>query len=182
MSDTQATTLNENAAWLRQVPLFSAMEENKLRMLAFASERLTLAAGDYLFRQGDSADASYVVVAGKVAIIHEDQDGAHDIVTQGEGELVGELSLFTEEPCLTSAKAVEPLQLLRISKVIHIRMLHEFPEIAVGMTQILAEALSTGLKEIFRLRRIVRKYEPESEVAEALRPGSGQRTSGTAGQ
>lgn len=172
MSDDQATTLSENAAWLRQVPLFSAMEENKLRMLAFASERMQIEEGTYLFRQGDVVDASYVVVSGSVAIIHEDEDGPHDIVTLGKGELVGELSLFTEEPCLTSAKALEPLHLLRISKAIHIRMLQEFPDIAVGMARILAEALNTGLKEIFRLRRIVRKYEPESEVTEDLKPDS----------
>lgn len=173
MSDDQATTLNENAAWLRQVPLFSGMEDNKLRMLAFASERMHMEEGAYLFRQGDTADASYVVVSGRVAIIHEDEDGAHDIVTLGKGELVGELSLFTEDPCLTSAKALEPLQLLRISKAIHIRMLQEFPDIAVGMARILAEALSTGLKEIFRLRRIVRKYEPESEIGEDLKSHPG---------
>lgn len=169
MNGTSATTLRENAAWLRQVPLFSQMDENKLRMLAFASERRSVEAGEYLFRQGDAADASYVVVSGSVTIVHEDEDGPHDIVTLGKGELVGELSLFTEAPCLTSARAAEPCQLLRISKEIHIRMVQEFPDIAVGMTRILAEALSKGLEEIFRLRRLVRKYEPEAEIPEEFR-------------
>jgi len=162
MRENQAATLRDNAAWLRRVPLFSQMDDNKLRMLAFASERMTVPAGDYLYRQGDKADASYVVIEGQVAIIHEDEDGPHQILVLAAGDLVGELSLFTEEPCITSAQAQEPLQVLRISKSIHIRMQQEFPDIAVGMARILAEALSHGLQEIFRLRRILRKYDPEA--------------------
>lgn len=162
MRDGPATTLRENVGWLRQVPLFSQMEENKLRMLAFASERVGMEAGQFLFRQGDVAEASYVIVSGSVAVIYEDEDGPHDIFALKPGDMVGELSLFTEDHCVTSAKALEPLQVLRIAKSIHIRMLEEFPDIAVGMARILAEGLSHGLKEIFRLRRIVRRYEPQS--------------------
>lgn len=162
MKEAQATTLRENTAWLQRVPLFAQMDDAKLRMLAFASERIAVDEGDYLYRQGDKADASYVIVEGKVSIIHEDEDGAHEILTLTEGDLVGELSLFTDEPCLTSAKALATLQLLRISKGIHLRMQQEFPDISVGMTRILAEALSHGFKEIFRLRRLLRKYDPEA--------------------
>jgi CRP-like cAMP-binding protein len=162
MREAQATTLRENTAWLQRVPLFAQMDDAKLRMLAFASERVSVPEGEYLYRQGDKADASYVIVEGKVSIIHEDEDGAHEILVLKEGDLVGELSLFTDEPCLTSAKALAPLQLLRISKGIHLRMQQEFPDISVGMTRILAEALSHGFKEIFRLRRLLRKYDPEA--------------------
>jgi CRP-like cAMP-binding protein len=176
MREAQAAALRENAAWLRRVPLFSQMDDAKLRMLAFASERLAVAEGDHLYRQGDKAEASYVIVEGKVAIIHEDEDGAHEILTLKEGDLVGELSLFTDEPCLTSARALAPLQLLRISKGIHLRMQQEFPDISVGMTRILAEALSHGFKEIFRLRRLLRKYDPQDGgPIEPHKPGEGKR-------
>ena len=174
MKENQAVTLRDNVAWLRRVPLFAQMDDNKLRILAFASERMSVPEGDYLYRQGDRADASYVVIEGKVAIIHEDEDGPHEILVLAPGDLVGELSLFTEEPCITSARAIEPLQVLRISKSVHIRMQQEFPDIAAGMARILAEALSHGLKEIFRLRRILRKYDPEAagpfEPAKQPRP------------
>jgi hypothetical protein len=52
-------------------------------------------------------------------------------------------------------------------------MQQEFPDIAAGMARILAEALSRGLKEIFRLRRILRKYDPAAAGPfEPPKPGS----------
>jgi|GEM_PF-424448 len=177
MRESQAATLRENTAWLRRVPLFAQMDDAKLRMLAFASERISVEEGEFLYRQGDKAEASYVIVEGQVSIIHEDEDGPHEILTLKEGDLVGELSLFTDEPCLTSARAMAPLQLLRISKGIHLRMQQEFPDISVGMTRILAEALSHGFKEIFRLRRLLRKYDPEAGGAfEPPKPGDGGKS------
>ena len=38
---------------LRRVPLFSGVEPMKLKLLAFASERIEFAAGQDLMRQGD---------------------------------------------------------------------------------------------------------------------------------
>lgn len=155
------TALDENAAWLRRAPLFSHMEAAKLRMLAFASERVELAEGEFLFRQGEMIDAAYVIVEGDIGIIYEDEGVAQEIWTMQAGDLVGELALFTDAPCLTGAKAKSPLLLLRISKTVFFHMLQEFPEIAVGVATGLADGLRRAIEEFFRLQRIVRQLDPD---------------------
>ena len=45
-------SLNEEVELLRRIPLFAKIDPAKLKLLAFASERLTFEAEQELFRQG----------------------------------------------------------------------------------------------------------------------------------
>ena len=49
--------LKEEVELLRRIPMFARVEPAKLKLLAFASERLTFAPSQELFHQGDMADA-----------------------------------------------------------------------------------------------------------------------------
>ena len=52
---------------LRRIPLFAKMDASKLKLLAFASERVTFESGQELFHQGDLADAAYILLDGTAA-------------------------------------------------------------------------------------------------------------------
>lgn len=45
------------------------MEPSKLKLLAFASDRVSYHAGDVLFRQGDVGDAAYVLLTGRLMFL-----------------------------------------------------------------------------------------------------------------
>lgn len=54
-----------------------------------------LAAGEILFREGDSADAMYVVVSGRLRATREDDGETRTVGDIGRGETVGEMALLT---------------------------------------------------------------------------------------
>src|SRR5262249_61384609 len=73
------------------------------------AERRTYAPGDVIFRQGDIADALYLVEAGSVDILAADSeatDGQTLITTLGVGDEFGEMSFLDVDHRPRSATAV----------------------------------------------------------------------------
>ncbi len=55
-------------------------------------------AGDYLFKQGQSASSMFIVVSGTVALLAEEEDTEHLQGLLGTGEFLGEKALLSDTP------------------------------------------------------------------------------------
>ena len=53
---------------LSKVPLFSKLEQSKLKLLAFTSELQTYERGEVVFNEGEAADCTFVVLDGEADI------------------------------------------------------------------------------------------------------------------
>ena len=74
-----------------------------------------LEAGEVLFAQGDTADAAYFVVGGRVSV-HVVDDGEERLVAElGRGEVVGELGLLDRAPRSATVRAVRDTTLASFS-------------------------------------------------------------------
>ncbi|MBC7460682.1 MAG: cyclic nucleotide-binding domain-containing protein, partial [Thermoleophilia bacterium] len=92
--------VSRGRARLDEIPLFQALAPEDLDRLAKALREERLEAGTIVFRQGDVADAFYVIVDGSVGVI---KDGA-PIAKLTSGEFFGETALlFTEGRTATVA-------------------------------------------------------------------------------
>jgi putative ABC transport system ATP-binding protein len=70
---------------------------------------VTLAEGQYLFRQGDPSDLVYVIQTGEIEIVREKSDGTEEHVTLiGPGGYFGELGPMLNLPRSASARALRP--------------------------------------------------------------------------
>ena len=76
--------------------------------------RKDFAAGEYVFRQGDRGDEAYLIAAGRVEIVGESQAREVVIATVERGDIIGEMALIDEEPCMASARVVEDATLTAI--------------------------------------------------------------------
>ena len=79
-------TLNKEAEVLRDVPLFSKIDHTKLKLLAFTSENLIHQDGQFLFREGETGDAAYIVLKGKVAVFIETEKGPVEVAQLKRGQ------------------------------------------------------------------------------------------------
>src|SRR5688500_6001296 len=83
---------------LAQVPLFRGLDPELLTDLDRECERLNLPGGTELFRQGDAAEALYIVLSGRLEVVSEPELGQRVLVGElGRGASVGEMSLLTGE-------------------------------------------------------------------------------------
>lgn len=152
-------SLKQEFELLRRVPFFAEIEPAKLKLLAFMSERVAFDPGKRLFRQGDAADAAYLIIDGHADVIIETRGGSVVVATLGANETVGEIAIISNVPRTATVCAKDRLITLRIPKEPFMRMVREFPNMAVSIMQELAQRLestnnqlSTAVAEIKRLR------------------------------
>ncbi|MHB2168331.1 cyclic nucleotide-binding domain-containing protein [Alsobacter sp. R-9] len=124
--------LKRDIAILQTVPLFAAMDEDALRLIAFSAENRVYRAGDLLFRRGDMSDGGYVVTSGAVALDEAD-DGSPAPMVATTGTLIGELALIVDTQRPATAIVREPCSVLKISRHVFRRVLEEFPEVAASV-------------------------------------------------
>ncbi len=152
-------SLKQEFELLRRVPIFAEIEPARLKLLAFMSERVGFDPGKRLMQQGDAADAAYLIIEGHAEVILETPAGPVIVATLGANESVGEMGILGNVPRNATVRAKDRVIALRISKEPFMRMVREFPSMAVSIMQELAQRLdstnqqlSTALAEVKRLR------------------------------
>jgi CRP-like cAMP-binding protein len=134
-------SLQEEVDLLRRIPVFAKIEPSKLKLLAFTSERLTYAADEVLFKQGDPGDAAYIIIRGSADVIVETPKGPLIVTTLKDNDFVGEIAILCDVPRTATIQAKTELEALCISKDLFFRLVREFPEMAVEIMRVLASRL-----------------------------------------
>ena len=101
-------SLKQEFELLRRVPIFAEIEPAKLKLLAFMSERVAFDPGKRLMRQGDPADAAYLIIDGHAEVIVETPAGPVIVATLGPNELVGEMGILCDVPRNATVCAKRP--------------------------------------------------------------------------
>ena len=158
-------SLKEEYEVLRRVPFFAEIEPAKLKLLAFMSERVAFDAGKRLFRQGDPGDAAYLIIAGEAEVIAETPAGPLVLATLGANEIVGEMAILGNVPRAATVRAKGWLITLRISKEPFMRMVREFPSMAVAMMRELAERLAATNNQLSAAQAELRRLQQQNGTA-----------------
>jgi CRP/FNR family cyclic AMP-dependent transcriptional regulator len=133
--------LNEEVELLKGVPIFAKIEQAKLKLLAFTSERMTFDAGQELFHQGDQGDAMYVILGGVADVLIDTPGGQITVAELKKNGFVGEIAILCDVPRTATIKAREQLATLKISKDMFYRLIAEFPQMAIEIMRELAHRL-----------------------------------------
>lgn len=134
-------SLQEEVDLLRRIPMFAKVEAPKLKLLAFASERVTFEAGQELFHQGDMSDAAYIIIDGTADVILDTGAGRVTVASLGRNELVGEIGIICDVPRTATVQASSRLVTLKVSKDLLLRMITDFPAMAIEIMRSLAHRL-----------------------------------------
>ena len=141
-------SLNEEVELLRRIPMFAKIDPPKLKLLAFASERLTFEADQELFRQGDMADAAYIIIDGTAEVLIDTPRGPLQVATLGINDFVGEIGIICDVPRTATVRATTRLTTLRITKDLFFRMITDFPAMAVEIMRVLAHRLEHTTQQL----------------------------------
>ena len=108
----------EAAELIDALPMFQDLPVDVLSDLAGRVRLRTAARGQSVVRQGDRADAFYVVRRGTFQVVEEDPDTGDERVlrTMGRGESFGELGLLEAQPRAATVRALEEAELFEIDK------------------------------------------------------------------
>lgn len=100
-----------------------------------------LTTGENVFKQGQKADALYIVLEGEVTIL---KDGL-EIARVGQSVSFGEMGLLLGQPRGATARAVADSRILELGQSDLDRMVAEEPAWAARLYRVLAECLAEYL-------------------------------------
>ncbi len=107
----------EAAGLIDALPMFSELPDEALSDLAGRVRLRSFAAGKPVVRQGERADAFYVVRRGTLQVVEESPNGDERVLrVLGRGESFGELGLAQAAPRAATVKALEPSEIFEIDK------------------------------------------------------------------
>jgi CRP/FNR family cyclic AMP-dependent transcriptional regulator len=146
---------------LGKVPLFSKLEQSKLKLLAFTSELQTYEDGETVFREGEAADRTFVILDGEANIYAKTKaDGGEVVVgTLQENQLLGELGVLTTSPRSATIRAKGRLMMLCISGDMFLKLLAENPPVALDVMRQLSGKLVLAHRQYEELRDKLQQIE-----------------------
>jgi CRP-like cAMP-binding protein len=144
--------LEDDIGKLARIPAFAGIEPEALRLIAFSAETRILRAGDVLFRRDEASNDGFVVLAGSIAM-DASGDGAATARIIRPPALIGDLALLAQTRRPATAIAREPSTVLRISRQLFRRVLHEFPQSAEWLRQFVGARLLQFTGELSAVRR-----------------------------
>jgi CRP/FNR family cyclic AMP-dependent transcriptional regulator len=114
MSNPPSDTISP--AELRSIGLFGALSDEVLTHLAGTLSVHRPESGEVVFREGDDANAMFVVVGGEMEVLKKSKRGTESrVALLGPGDWFGEMSIVDIQPRSATVRALAPSRLLRIS-------------------------------------------------------------------
>jgi len=102
---------------LRDIPLFSNLDDDETRVLAGQVELRQFAPRQRIFRIGEPGDRAYIVVSGAVRVTALDEDHQEVVLQEpGPGEFFGFASMLEQTPHMAEATATEASQCIEIDR------------------------------------------------------------------
>jgi hypothetical protein len=98
-------------------------------------------AGELIFKEHDTGADMFIIRSGRVELLKEYAGQERQIAQLEVGDFFGEMSLLEDQTREVSARAVGPVELLRIDASTFDRIVQEAPEIPVRMLRKLARRL-----------------------------------------
>lgn len=128
------TNLTVNPTILKTVPLFALFSDHQLAALFPAIQHRSYPRHSFMLRAGEKTDALYILLSGKAKVVIDDGDGREVTLNViGPSEFFGEMSLIDEKPRSASVEAIEPCEVLYISKPAFMSVLRDNFDVAMLM-------------------------------------------------
>lgn len=122
--------LDDTAHILGSAEFFTICNLEQRRMLAFASERVQLDAGETLFKSGDVTPGAYVLISGSLTSRQNNEVDDKEFEVSQRGTLIGQLSLITTQKRRATLTCLEPAELLLVTRSSFLKLIDQFPEVA----------------------------------------------------
>ena len=133
---------------LARAPLFADLEAHSMAAVERELTLLVLPGGAPLFRQGEPADAVYVVASGCLGVFrHEDEESVDEPLLMAEippGNIVGEMSLLSHGQRTRSVAALRDSEVWRLARSSFDKLTSRHPEVLPTLMRSVAARNAMG--------------------------------------
>ncbi len=108
-----------------------------IELFSHDAETCPVAAGSYLFREGEAGGAMYVLKTGTAEVLV----GDHCVETLAHGSIVGEMSLVSPAPHSASVRATSNCEFVAVNERRFHFLVQQTPFFATQVMRVMAERL-----------------------------------------
>lgn len=148
-------SIEDDIAFLETVPVLALLGREALRILAIGAESRYVHNGSALFNEGETADSGYLIQGGSFSVSSSrDPEGTRPMIVRA-GTMLGELALLTETTRTVTAVALEPSNVLRITRALFLKMLEGYPDAARRMRDDMIKRADAIARDIHAIRSVL---------------------------
>ncbi len=132
---------------IRNVSMLKGLTADQVKRLAAGASRITLAAGQTLFTEGDPTGGTFIVERGRVRLTRK----GTRIADLGAGEMFGEMASLDGRPRVVTVTAGEPTTLVALPADLYnaavyenAAVLKEVLRVVLSRVRGLEDAIKTG--------------------------------------
>ncbi|HTQ34722.1 MAG TPA: Crp/Fnr family transcriptional regulator [Stellaceae bacterium] len=114
------------------------IDVSRISRLLGVVDVVSVRSGEFLFREGDAADAFYIVKRGVVQVISED---GITYETVGEGGIVGELAIVDEGTRSLSVRAESRAELVKVDVSGFLNLVTTEPTFSLAVMRVMSRRL-----------------------------------------
>jgi CRP-like cAMP-binding protein len=134
--------LERDVETLRNIPLFAGLPTARLKLIAYTAEMVRFEPSEVIVRQGDPADAVYIIAEGETEVLLTDDAGTEiSLGTMGRHTLFGEIGVLCQGRRTTTVKAKDRVVTFKISAPLFLELVRSSPEIGMQVMTVLAQRL-----------------------------------------
>ena len=141
---------------LQAMPIFGGISEEMLQFLIDRAAIVEKAPEEYFFREGEKADAMFVLEKGEVAVSKQWNGEEFRLEKLSQGDCFGEMALIDLSPRSASVMAIEPSAAIAINYTnmldLHMHNLEQFTLIQMNIARELSRRLRLADEQIFQTR------------------------------
>ncbi len=131
-----------NAAFLKDIPLFTPMDDGERAAVAELMDEVTFKAGQQIFHERDQGGICYVIRSGRIELSVIDESGEKLVIDVLEpGELCGELSLLDGGNRSTTAIALTDVEALVLERPEFVAFLRKQPDASLDVLSALSKRI-----------------------------------------
>ena len=122
--------------------VYVGIQEDKLSDIFNLGHRCVYDSGTTLFREGDPAAKSFMVLKGRIKLSKLHHDGKEAIVRYiNPGEMAAAVSVFKRKKYPVTAQAVSPTETVGWNRVTMLELMTAYPQIAINFLGMVVERL-----------------------------------------
>lgn len=127
--------------FLKEHSIFKVLDERVLSALSQLFQEQAIPANQVIFRQGETADAIYIVKEGRVEVLQN--DSPDPIAILRTGECFGEMAAFNEKRRTASVRAPEKATVLKLPMQSFDELQVYFPEVRTELIRLMDERMAS---------------------------------------
>ncbi|MBI5216916.1 MAG: Crp/Fnr family transcriptional regulator [Ignavibacteriae bacterium] len=137
---------------LRNVPIFGDIDQSELARIVHVGVRKKYKKGSIILLEEEAGAALFIIASGKIKIVRTDDEGREVILSiLGENDFFGEMAILDGLARSATAVATTKTDLFMIHRQDFLKLLHEYPAVAISLLRELTSRLRKADAQIKNL-------------------------------